>query len=87
MFTVKALTPIMSVDIDGSNWFKQGLVVEDSKGNIEAGSVYASSEDYFVFNLTDTITIDEIKFNKGGSVSFKGVTKVNLVEDEVEPLF
>lgn len=86
MYTIKALTPVMKIDIDGKDWYKQGMVITDERGNTEAGSVYSSSEDYFNFNLMDTISIEEIKFNKGGSVTFRGVNKEE-VEEEIKPLF
>ena len=84
MYTIKALTPVMKIDIDGKDWYKQGMVITDERGNTEAGSVYSSAEEYFDFNLMDVISIEEIKFNKGGSVTFRGVNKA--VEEEIKPM-
>jgi hypothetical protein len=73
---------------EGFDMDRYGLLVEDEDGNKIGGSLYTKS----AISITppDTITIEEVKKNKDGSHTFRGVKKVQSKKDidiEIQPPF
>lgn len=82
MYKVKSVTkPIKK---EGFEYLKIGLILEGPEGLV-GGSVYFKDGNTPTYNIGDILTIEEVKKNKDGSTTFRGISKVDN-NDTVIPL-
>lgn len=68
-------------------YIKLGLILQDENKEMLGGSIYYLESSPPSLSVGDLIEIEEIKKNKDGSVTFRGVNKTSDNKNDIPLLF